>query len=143
MYFIYKYYILKVRCSCSKDHFGEHCEPQKARFSLELHNETISPSIVRIIQLISHDTTKTRFTIEQQDLMSTHSERIFHNDFHLPSIGLLKVYQSSLSDIYLLYSGDNHSNISLAEQNKRKCIHAKEFNLIPRSYSHDDLLSTV
>jgi hypothetical protein len=78
--------------------------------------------------------------IEEKHLMLKNSEQIFHNDFQLPSIGLLKVYRLNHLDIYLLYIGQNYSNINLTEQNKTLCRHVKEFGLQPTDHSHDGLL---
>jgi hypothetical protein len=142
--YITKYYTSQFQCLCSNDHFGEYCEHKKAVLSLNFHNEIITSSIVRIVQLINHDMNKMELKIEQQYGMSKSSEEIFHNDFQLPSIGLLKVYELRYLNIYLLYFNNHHySNLTLTEQNKTECKHAEELNLIPMNNSPDALLFTM
>ncbi len=135
-----KYYVPEYRCLCSVDNFGDKCEHKKAVLFLDFHNETMTSSTVRIVQLINHDMNKMELNIEQQYRMSTNLEQIFHDNFQLPSIGLLKVYEPRLLSIYLLYFDHHYSNITLTEQNKTKCKHTEEFNLIPKNNSKDALL---
>ncbi|CAF1091178.1 unnamed protein product [Rotaria sordida] len=104
------------------------------------HNETDALSTTRILQLINYDIMKMHLKIERQHLFLKQSDRIFYDDLHLPSIALLKVYDPVHFNIYLLYFHNNYSIIDLTEQNKTKCRHAKEFNLIPTNYSYQALL---
>lgn len=134
------FYIHEFRCLCSNNHFVEYCQYDKAKLSIDLQNETISSSTTRIIQLLNYDMTKMQLNIERQYLMLQSSAHIFHNDLQLPSIGLLKIYEPMDFNIYLLYFAHNYSLIDLTEQNKTKCKHAKEFNLIPMNYSYETLL---
>ncbi|CAF5022573.1 unnamed protein product, partial [Rotaria sp. Silwood1] len=135
-----EFHVNEFRCSCSKDHFGQRCEYKKAVLSLDWHNETSTPSTIRIVQLINYDMMKMHFRIERQHLFLKESDHIFYDDLQLPPIALLKVYDSIHSNIYLLYFHENYSVIHLTEQNQTKCQHAKEFDLIRMNYSHQALL---
>ncbi|CAF1066972.1 unnamed protein product [Rotaria sordida] len=104
------------------------------------HNETDALSTTRILQLINYDIMKMHLKIERQHLFLKESDRIFYDDLHLPPIALLKVYDPIHFNLYLLYFHNNYSIIDLTEQNKTKCRHAKEFNLIPTNYSYQALL---
>ncbi|CAF0969905.1 unnamed protein product [Rotaria sordida] len=104
------------------------------------HNETDALSTTRILQLINYDIMKMHLKIERQHLFLKESDRVFYDDLHLPPIALLKVYDPVHFNIYLLYFHNNYSIIDLTEQNKTKCRHAKEFNLIPTNYSYQALL---
>ncbi|CAF0843456.1 unnamed protein product [Adineta steineri] len=134
------FYNHEYRCICSSNHFGEYCQYEKAKLLLDLRNETISSSTIRIVQLLNYDLLKMQLNIERQHLMLKSSETILHNDLQLPSIGLLKEHEPIFSNIYLLYLSHNSSEKNLTQQNKIKCIHAKEFDLIPTNYSYDALL---
>ena len=134
------FYRNEYQCLCSNNHFGHYCEYEKSVLSIDFRNETSSSSTIRIIQLLDLDMTKMQLTIERQYLMLQDFDRIFHNDFQLPPIGLLKVHEVTMSNIYLLYFGLNDSRAFLTEENPTKCEHAKELDLIPSNSSHDALL---
>ena len=134
------FHINEVRCLCSENYFGEECQHTKASLLLDFRNETIERSSIRVIQLITYDSIKMQFNIERQHLMLNNIERLFYENFQLPPIGLLKVHENDHIHFYLLYLGHNYSNLDLSQINKRKCIYAKEFNLIPKDYSSESLL---
>ena len=137
------FYVTEYSCSSSQNYFGKQCEYTKASLLLDLSNETIDSSSTRILQLINYDSIKMQFNIEHQHLMLNTIENLFYDDFQLPPIGLLKVHEMSHTHMYLLYRGHNHSKLHLIEQNKVKCVHVDEFNLIPKDYSCEALLSVM
>lgn len=138
--YVDKYYTSQLQCLCSDNHFGNNCEHKKAILSLNFHDETMRSSSVHIIQLINHDMNKMVLTIEQQYGMRRNSEQISHENFQLPPIGLLKVYEPKHVNIYLLYFDDGYSNLILTEQNETRCKSTNELNLVPKNNSNDALL---
>lgn len=134
------FYLHEYLCQCSENYFGQYCEYEKSILSIDLRNESYSSSTIRIVQLLDPDMTKMQLNIKRQHLMLQNLERIHHNDFQLPPIGFLKVHEPTLSNIYLLYFDVNNSTIHLTEENKTKCHHAKELDLIPYNSFRDALL---
>jgi hypothetical protein len=136
-------HINEFRCSCSENHFGKQCQYTKASLLVDFRNETVELSSIRIVQLINYDAIKMQFNIEHQHLMLNNMERLFYDNFQLPPIGLVKVHEIEHTHVYLLYLGHNYSNLHLIEENKVRCGHVKEFNLIPNDYSSESLLSVM
>lgn len=137
------FHINEYHCLCSENYFGQRCEYIKATLSLDFNNETIETSSIRIIQMINYDSIKMQFNIQHQHLIRNSRENLYYDNFQLPPIGLLKVYDIHYTNVYLLYLGHNYSNIHIIEENKIRCAHVNEFNLIPKDYSSEALLSVM
>lgn len=127
------------RCSCSEDYFGGFCEHKKAMLKINLNNESFThPSI---IQQLDYNIEKMELTIQRQHIMTDNSIVIQHNDFLLPSLGLLKIHSEMIhqTEVYLIYIGTNYSNHQILTKGIR-CSHTREYNLIPKDSSFESLL---
>jgi hypothetical protein len=122
--------IKSVRCICTSQFYGEHCENEKLSVDIKLHSNLEEPIHASVMQYFDFHEVTLELILKHQVVSG-----FFPSSFHFshgqklaPVFGLLKLYQSDYQPhFHLLYIQRNTSSVnitSIVNQNTTFCPEA-------------------
>ncbi len=102
-------------CLCSKRFSGDRCQYETRSVHVELNMTNTSSIQAAVVQLYDIHTSSLQLIMRHQEVYRAVPSRIdyYHSDVHVPSLGLLKIYENLTSPQYFIMYSLAQSTINI------------------------------